>query len=101
DGLEPGLGAQSEAAEGNVGPLLRGHRPDRGDVHRPRDHVVAEPGDDVGEQIEAIAPLVGDQDPQARALSRAQAATDPTHSAGTAPSPNGCGPRAVTSRFDV
>lgn len=48
--------------------LSRRHRADLCDVDLAGDHVVTEPGDDLGEQLEPVAALVSDQHPQALRL---------------------------------
>ena len=62
DQLERVLGGEAEPDERDVGMLSRGHGADLLDVDLARDHLVAEPGDDLGEQLEPVASLVRDQD---------------------------------------
>ena len=57
-------GLQAEPDESDVGPLSRGHRPDLLHVNLARDHLVPEPGHDLGEQLEPLPLLVRDQDTQ-------------------------------------
>ena len=64
DQLECVFGGESEPDERNVGVLCRGDPADCLDVDLASDHLVAEPGDDLGEQFESVASLVGDQDPE-------------------------------------
>ena len=68
DQLERMLGAHAEPDERDVGSLPRGHRADLCDVDLARDHLVPEPGDDLGEQLQPVPPLVRDQDTQVRDL---------------------------------
>ena len=56
------VGGEAEPDERDVGLLLRGDRADFLDVDLACDHLVTESGDDLGEQLEAVASLVGDQD---------------------------------------
>ena len=58
------LGGEPEPDERDIGPLPRGDRSDLPDVDLAGDHLVAEPGDDLGEQLEPVAALVRDQDTQ-------------------------------------
>ena len=62
DQLQRVLGAQPEPDKRNIGMLPRGHGADFADVDLARDHLVAETGHDLGEQLEAVPPLVRDQD---------------------------------------
>ena len=64
DQLERVFGGEAESHERDVGPLSRGDRADLSDFDLARDHLVPEPGDHLGEQLEPIAPLVRDQDTQ-------------------------------------
>ena len=64
DQLECMLGVQAEADQGDVGPLSRGYCPDLLDGDLARDHLVPEPCDDLGEQLESLALLVCDQHAQ-------------------------------------
>ena len=57
------LGVRAELDQRDIGPPSRGHRPDLLDIHLARDHLVSEPGRDLGEQLEPIPLLVGDQHP--------------------------------------
>ena len=62
DQLERVLGAESEPDERNIGMLPCGDSADLCDLYLPRDHLMAEAGDDLGEQLEPVPALVGDQD---------------------------------------
>ena len=62
DQLERVLGAQPEPDQGDVGALPRGHGADLSDVDLAGDHLMAEAGHDLGEQLEPVPPLVRDQD---------------------------------------
>ena len=64
DQLERMLRRETEPDKRDIGVLPRGHRGDRRDVDLAGDHFVPEPGDNLGEQLEPITPLVGDQDAQ-------------------------------------
>ena len=64
DHLERVLGGQAEPDERDIGPFSRRHRADLADLDLARDHLVPEPGDDLGEQLKPVAPLVRDQDTQ-------------------------------------
>ena len=70
DQLERVLGAEPEPDERDVGVLSRGHRADLAHVDLAGDHLVAEPGDDLSEQLEPVAPLVRDQDAEVLALNQ-------------------------------
>ena len=52
----------NEPDERDVGMFSRCDRPNLLDIDRARDHFMAEPGDDLGEQCKPVASLVGDQD---------------------------------------
>ena len=56
------LGGEAEPDERDVGVFSRGDRPDFPNVDLGGDHLVTESGDDLGEQLEPVATLVGDQD---------------------------------------
>ena len=62
------LGVQAESDQSDVGSLSRGYGPDFLHVDLARDHLVPEPCDDLGEQLEPLPPLVRDQDTQVRDL---------------------------------
>ena len=64
DQLQCVLRARSEPDERDVGALPGRRRAHLLHVDLPRDHVVAETDDDVGQQLEAVALLVRDQDAQ-------------------------------------
>ncbi|HXR12626.1 MAG TPA: hypothetical protein VN770_10040 [Gaiellaceae bacterium] len=64
DQLERVFGGEAEPDERDVGTLFRCYRAYFSDVDLARDHVVAEPGDDPGDLLEAVAPLIRDQDAQ-------------------------------------
>ena len=72
DQLQRVLGGEPEPDERHVGLLPRGHRADFPDVDLARDHLMAEPGDDLGEQLEPVPPLVRDQDAQVGGLEQEQ-----------------------------
>ena len=55
------LGAQPEADQGNIRLLPGGDGRDFLHVDLARDHVVAQLGHDLREQVESVAPLVRDQ----------------------------------------
>ncbi len=55
------LGRETETDECDVGSLACCHGSDLRDVDLPGDHLVAEAGDDLSEQPEPFALLVGDQ----------------------------------------
>jgi hypothetical protein len=67
---------QAEPHESDVGPLPCGDRADLFDVDLSRDHLMPEPGHDLGEQLEALTPLVRNQNAQVPDLV-------PSHIAGT------------------
>ncbi len=69
DQLERVLGAQAEPDQGDVGANPRGRGADFSDVDLARDHLVAETGHDLGEQLQAVPPLVRDQDAEVFGLS--------------------------------
>lgn len=58
------VGTLAESDQGDVGPLPRCHPAHFPDVHRAGDHLVAEPCYDAGQNLEAVRPLIGDQDAQ-------------------------------------
>ena len=62
------LGVQAESHQSDVGSLSRGYRPDFLHVDLACDHLVPEPCDDLGEQLESLPPLIRDQDTQVRDL---------------------------------
>ena len=64
DQLERVLGRETEPDERDIGPFSRGHGTDLVDVDLARDHDVPKPGDDLGEQVQPVAPLVRNQDTQ-------------------------------------
>lgn len=64
DQLERVLRGETEPDQGDVGSLPRGHCGDCRDVGLAGDHLVPEPRDDLGEQLEPVPPLVRDQDAQ-------------------------------------
>jgi hypothetical protein len=64
DQLESMLRRETEPDERDVGLFPRGHRSDCRDVDLTGDHLVPEARDYLGEQLEAVATLVGDQDAQ-------------------------------------
>ena len=66
DQLQCVLGAEPEPDECDVGVLPRGHRPDFSDVDLACDHLMAETGHDLGEQLETVLSFVRDQDAQVR-----------------------------------
>ncbi len=68
DQLERVIRGQAEADESHVGMLACGDRGDLAHVDLTRDHLVAEPGHNLGEQLEPVAPLVRDQDAKMLAL---------------------------------
>jgi hypothetical protein len=64
DRLERVLRARAEPDERDVWVLASGRRPDVPDVDLACNHLVAEPGDHLGELLEPIPPLVRDQHPK-------------------------------------
>jgi hypothetical protein len=64
DQLERVLGVQAETNKRDVRPLPGGHRADLLDVDLSRDHLVTEPGNDLGEQLKPLPLLIRDQDTQ-------------------------------------
>ena len=56
------LGALAEADQCDVGALAGSDRGHVGNVDLARDHLVAEPVDDAGEQFQSIRALIRDQD---------------------------------------
>ena len=68
DQFECVLGAEPEPDERDVGMLSRGHRADFSDVDLAGDHLMAEAGHDLGEQLEPVSAFVCDQDAKARDL---------------------------------
>jgi hypothetical protein len=62
--VERMLRALPEADKRDVGPLTGGHRSDVLDLDLTRDHLVAQPDHDRGDQGQAVLAFVGDQDPQ-------------------------------------
>ena len=58
------LRREAEPDKRDIGVLPRGHRGDRRDVDLAGDHFVPEAGDNLGEQLQPVTPLVGDQDTQ-------------------------------------
>ena len=64
DQLERVLGVQAEPNQCDVGALSGGHRPDLLHVDLAGDHLVPEPGHDLGKQLEPLPPLIRDQDTQ-------------------------------------
>ena len=68
DQVERVVGGEAEPDERDVRLLARGDRGDLSDVDLAGDHLVAEPGDDLGEQLEPVAPLVRDQDAEVLTL---------------------------------
>jgi len=62
DQLERVLGAQAEANQRHIGSLPRSHRTDLPDLDLTGDHVMAELGDDLCEQLEPVTSLIRDQD---------------------------------------
>jgi hypothetical protein len=60
------VGVEAEPDQRDIGALSGGHRADFRDLDLASDHLVAEPGDDPGEQLQSIPPLVGDQDTKVR-----------------------------------
>ena len=64
DQLEGVLEGEAESDERDVGLFLRGDRADFSDVDLAGDHLVTETCDGLGEQLEPVASLVGDQDPE-------------------------------------
>ena len=65
DQLERVLRGEAEPYECDVRVLSRRHCSHCRDVDFSSDHLVPEPTDDLGEQLQAVAPLVRDQDAQA------------------------------------
>jgi hypothetical protein len=61
DELERVLGAQPQPDQGDVGALPCSDGADRSDVDLARDHLMAQAGDDLCEQLEPVPPLVRDQ----------------------------------------
>jgi hypothetical protein len=55
------VGGDAETHERDVGPFAGGDRCDFSDIDLAGDHVVPEPGDDLFEQGEPVAPLIRDQ----------------------------------------
>jgi len=62
--LQRMLGVQAEPDQRDIGPLSGGHRPDLFHVDLAGDHLVPEPGHDLGKQLEPLPLLVRDQYPQ-------------------------------------
>jgi hypothetical protein len=62
DQVERVIRVQTEPDQRDVGPISGGHRADLLDVDLACDHLVPEPGHDLGEQVEPLALLVRDQD---------------------------------------
>jgi hypothetical protein len=62
DQLERMVGGEAEPDERDVGVFSCGDGADFFDVDFACDHLVAEPGDDLCEELEPVASLVGDQD---------------------------------------
>lgn len=60
------LGAQAEPDEGHIRMLPRRHRAHFFDVDLARDDLVAEAGDNLGEQLEPVPPFVRDQNAEGR-----------------------------------
>ena len=60
------LGRQAKADQGDVGPFAGGDGPDFRDVDLARDHLVAQIGDDLGQEPQPISPLVRDQHPEVK-----------------------------------
>jgi len=60
------VGVEAEPDQRDVGALSGGHRGDFRDLDLASDHLVAEPRDDPGEQLQSIPPLVRDQDTKVR-----------------------------------
>ena len=54
----------AETDERDIRVLVRRQRADLGDVRRACDHVVAEAGDELGDECDPVLPLVRDQDAQ-------------------------------------
>ncbi len=66
------VGAQTKTDERDVGMLARSHRADLLDVDLAGDHLVTESCHDLGEQLQPVPPLVGDQHAEGRDLRIAQ-----------------------------
>jgi hypothetical protein len=64
DQLERMVGGEAEPDERHVGVFSCGDRAHFADVDFACDHFVAEASDDLGEEFEPVAPLVGDQNPE-------------------------------------
>lgn len=64
DQFERVVGGQAETDESNVRVLACSDRADRCDIDLAGDHLVPESDDDLGEQLEPVAPLVHDQNAQ-------------------------------------
>jgi DNA-binding NarL/FixJ family response regulator len=62
DQLQRVLGVQTQPDQRHIGPLPGGHRPHLLDVDLARDHLVPQPGHDLGQQLQPLPPLVRDQD---------------------------------------
>jgi hypothetical protein len=66
DQIESMLRARPEPDERKIGLFSRGNDANLSDEDLARDHLVSETGDDLGQELEPVAPLVGDEDTEVR-----------------------------------